>query len=775
MALSATPVLTACFVCLCAVALVAQAPAPPSKVSAKAPATTPEPAPQGYSFFADNFEREGSTIRLRGKVEIEHQSGVKFFADEAELNTDTDTLTARGNVVFSTADGRISADRLEFNTRTQTGTFFQASGILSLGPNADRIQFGNQDPDVYFYGDTVAKAGPKKYRITRGGFTTCVQPTPRWELTSGTLTLNLDDYALLKNTVLHVKGVPVFYLPLAYYPIQEDQRSTGFLMPTYGATTLRGQSLSNAFFWAISRSQDATFFHDWFTRTGQGYGSEYRFVTNPQSTGSLRLYRFDQKQAEYRQGNVTGTLPETKSFEVRANAVQSITQGLRARARVDYFSDVISSQLYNQNVYDASRRSRVIQGAMNGAWGPYNAGVAYDNSEVFSNERESFLYGATPRVTAGVAPTRLFGAPVYGSVAGEFANLPYRRQLDGVTIPTSDLGLTRFDMAPLVRMPISRWTFLTLNTSAAYRLTRYSESLNAMGIQIPEPFTRSYFDVRTDAVGPVFTKIWDASADSRAERYKHVVEPTFNYQQTTPIENYQVTPILSNSADFVVGGTARFTYGLTNRLLRRDRPREGAAGGAREFLSIGVQQTYYTEAEASRYDPSYASSLSRRVLTDLSPVALTVRYSPTLSTSASMRVEQDVSGGGLLSLSAAGSVYVGTHSATASLSRQRIDETQPASTFLNAGGSTTFMQGRMAGSYSLGWDISRNFVMSQTVSATYFAQCCGFGVEFQNFNYPQFNPTFPISADRRINFSFTLAGLGTFSNFFGAFGGNGTR
>ena len=28
-----------------------------------------------------------------------------------------------------------------------------------------------------------------------------------------------------------------------------------------------------------------------------------------------------------------------------------------------------------------------------------------------------------------------------------------------------------------------------------------------------------------------------------------------------------------------------------------------------------------------------------------------------------------------------------------------------------------------------------------------------------------------ISADRRINFAFVLAGLGTFSNFFGAFGG----
>ncbi len=210
--------------------------------------------------------------RWTGQAEFEY-GGVMFFADNIELHTDTHLLTATGNVVLSNAEGRISAERIEFNTQSRTGTFYQASGIISLGPNADRVQFGNQDPDVYFYGEVVSKIGEKKYRITRGGFTTCVQPTPRWELTAGTLTLNLQDYALLKNTVLRVKGVPVFYVPMAYYPMDENQRNTGFLLPSYGTSTLRGQAISNAFFWAINRSHDATLFHDWFTRTGQGYGS----------------------------------------------------------------------------------------------------------------------------------------------------------------------------------------------------------------------------------------------------------------------------------------------------------------------------------------------------------------------------------------------------------------------------------------------------------------------------------------------------------------------
>ena len=59
--------------------------------------------------------------------------------------------------------------------------------------------FGTQEPDAYFRGAELQKVGPKKYRIINGAFSTCVQPTPRWEISSGSFTVNLDDYALLQE------------------------------------------------------------------------------------------------------------------------------------------------------------------------------------------------------------------------------------------------------------------------------------------------------------------------------------------------------------------------------------------------------------------------------------------------------------------------------------------------------------------------------------------------------------------------------------------------
>ena len=71
-----------------------------------------------------------------------------------------------------------------FFTRAGTGTFYNASGLASLGEKADRSMFGALEPDVYFYGEILEKTGEDRYKITKGGFTTCVQPTPRWELVS---------------------------------------------------------------------------------------------------------------------------------------------------------------------------------------------------------------------------------------------------------------------------------------------------------------------------------------------------------------------------------------------------------------------------------------------------------------------------------------------------------------------------------------------------------------------------------------------------------------
>ena len=742
----------------------------PAQIAAPAPSTS---LPLGIADYSSwKFEQEGDHLHLIGQAAI-RGTQLQFFADEVDLYFTTNRIVASGNVVFTNADGRIAAERVEFNTATGIGTFYDASGIMSLGAKAgvsmgaNIAAFGGQDPDVYFYGQTLEKLGPRKYRITRGGFTTCVQPTPRWEVTSGSVVLNLDEYAVARNTLLRVKGVPMMYLPILYYPIQQDERATGFLLPTYGASTLRGQSLSNAFFWAINRSQDATFFHDWFTHTGMGEGSEYRYIAGLQSAGNVRAYRFVQHETDFTQSGQTTTLPAKISYEFTGAATQALGGSARGRMRLDYFSDVLTQQLYHQNVYLASRRSRLIEGSVSDVFGPLSATFLYQRNETFNSDTNSVLYGSTPRISAILAPQQLFGAPIYASLNSEYAYLPYRALTNGVA--TLDNSLSRVDVAPSLRVPLSRLTFLSVNTSAAHRMTYYSRSYDARGVAVPGSFLRDYTQLRTEVVGPTLTKIWDTPTSGYAERMKHVIEPAFTIDYTTPIDDYKQTPILTDTSDFIIGGTSRLTYGLTNRLLYRSKAIDGARGQTREFVTFGVQQTYYSNHESSRYDTAYASSSVNRIPVDLSPVALNVRVSPSARIDANSRLEYDVSGLGVAVWTLGTVMSAGQSSGSLQYSRRRFSRTSTPDTYFSGSTSLRSPNGHFTGTYALSWDITHSTVVSQNILATYMAQCCGLQVDFQNFNYPS-SSGFPIPADRRINFSFVLAGLGTFSNFFGAFG-----
>jgi hypothetical protein len=61
--------------------------------------------------------------------------------------------------------------------------------------------------------------------------------------------------------------------------------------------------------------------------------------------------------------------------------------------------------------------------------------------------------------------------------------------------------------------------------------------------------------------------------------------------------------------------------------------------------------------------------------------------------------------------------------------------------------------------------------LNQSIVAHYNTQCCGIAIEYQRFNFGTRQGQAGVPKDRRFNLSFTLAGIGTFSDLFGAFGG----
>jgi hypothetical protein len=513
-----------------------------------------------------------------------------------------------------------------------------------------------------------------------------------------------------------------------------------------------------------------TVFHDWFTKTGHGVGTEYRYVAGPGSEGQFRGYWLWQKAAEFDQpGGGTTVTPAGRSNQTNGSLTQVLPLGLRARARVEYFTDLQTQVLYNTNIYEASQRQRTIDGSVAGAWGSINATGTFQRRELFRDLINSTVTGYAPSVTANLSSKRLGTLPFYVSVASEASNIIYKDRLPEVE---RDLGLARFDTTPTFRAALSNWPFLNVNGSVAYRYTYYSESLNSLGVQVPISVSRRYLDLKADLVGPVFSRVFTPN-NAFADRLKHIIEPNFSIQRVTDFETLDQVATTTSAYDRIIPASTRLNYGLTNRVLVRKAPSDpnaaAIASAPRELLSVSLTQSYYTDSRSSLYDNNYQSTSynANAAASNFSPYALIARTSPTPFTNATVRLEFDQKDFALRGLSANGGSTYRAVQVTAGWSRR--STAAYTDNAINAATTLSLLDGRTGGSYILNWDIARAYIIQQRWTGFYSAQCCGISVEYQEFNVP--SSLLLVQRDRRFNLSFTLAGIGSFSNFFGAFGG----
>jgi LPS-assembly protein len=683
----------------------------------------------------------------------------QFFAEFVEIFLDRNQIVATGNVTVVSSSSRISAERMTFDTKARTGVFYEASGWASIAERVDRNMFGTQEPDARFRGREIHKVGPKKYRIVDGAFSTCVQPTPRWELVSGSAMLELDNYALLKNSVFRVKGVPLMYLPMFYYPIEEDDRSTGFLIPIYGRSTYRGQSWGFPFFWAINRSQDATFEYDWYSKAGHQVGGEYRYVLGPGANGQLTTSIFNEN------AQTTGATATEggRSYRIDGSMNQNLGGGLRAQARSDYFSRASTEQLYRQDVYRATQSTRTFGGSISGNWREYVLTAILNRTDVFYPDGSITADGGLPRINFSRGERRIGRSPIYFGVGSEFTTLVRSSEKNDVTI--RDQGLTRLDVSPTVRLPFTRWPFLTVNSTVGWRGTYWTESLNTSGAQVPESLRRQLFDFNARITGPVLSRIFQDAANPDGRKIKHVIEPSFTIQRVTPFDGFDEIVKLDN-IDYIVGNVTRFGYGVTNRVYSKKTV-------PREVLNVGVHQSYYTDEKAAQVDQQYQNSHNRRRPSKFTPLALTARTSPTDKVQGDFRTEWDPTARTFLSFAGTGIVSATHVQASAGWSQQRnvpVELDLPTTTtthYLNASVNLRTANNRLGGTYSFNYDLLRDNFLQQRYFGYYNAQCCGVLLEYQMWNFAAAR----VAQDRRFNISFTLAGIGTFSNLLGAFGG----
>jgi lipopolysaccharide assembly outer membrane protein LptD (OstA) len=745
-------------------------------------------------------------LALVGSAEV-IRGDTSLYADEIDFFRDENRAVATGNVLLTQGANRIAADSADFDIKANVGIFYHAYGIATIQPPKRPAAAAapgtfvaptltGQENDVYFFGDVIEKIGPKKYKITNGGFTTCLQPTPRWNLNAKTIVVHMNHYTLLEQAVLKVKGVPLLYLPVMYYPTKEDNRATGFLIPTYGSSSLLGQSIHNAFFWAIDRSQDLTIQDELFSKVGQGIGTEYRYNDGPGSTGDIRAFMLMPNANAV----ATSGIPDENSFDISGSASQTLPAHMRANMSVNYFSSLTTHEIFNVNIYDASANQRQYTGNLVGAWQGYSLNATLNHSEYFYDPTDSTVSGSTPVINLARNERPLFSdSQLYLAVSGQYAHL--QNEIKTGADPAADQpaednnrGVDRLDFSPQIRYPFKKWQWFTVNSSVMWRDTFYSRSLDPAGLTNPscaptlscqstdgvvsQSLNRQYTIVQAQITGPVFSRVFDTPGNGYAEKFKHTVEPVFTVSRTTniPDDLSPGTPtsrIIQNDAtDYVTGGTTNVVYGLNNHFYAKRKI--GQVSQTFEIFTVSLAQTYYTNSSAPQFDTSYQTSTATTAPSHFSPVKLDVRAQPNTSATGTLHAEFDSRGDTLTELSANGGYnWIKIMQTQVGWTKQyNLDATglrgPLATNSVNISASAQTSDNRFGGRYTLFYDILNSAAQSQLFSGFYNAQCCGLAVSYST------RPIIGVSgqtSNSTFFVSVTLAGLGSVSPLGGGMSG----
>lgn len=568
------------------------------------------PGLEGWSPRYDEalLEAETGALVFTGYVDIENSvQQVRLQADRVRIDPETLIFQATGNVTFQHQDLLIRGREMTGDLDDGTGEILDAQGI---GPD-----------DIYFRGERIIQLEPGKYRIERGVVSPCAQALPIWEFSARTITLEPDDHATMILPLFKVKSIPLLALPALYYPIDEDGRSTGFLLPGIGTSTNRGFMVSESFFWAIHRSADATFTVENYSKAGLGVGAEFRHALAAGAQGRVRVYRLEGTRLTADE-LAAGAVSVPQGWTVDASHQQPLPGRFRLAANANFFTSQEFVQGFEDNFNRFLRRTSSAGAFLTRTWDAYNLNIVGDSERTFFG-RDSVLRQRLPEVEFRVRSKPLVG-PMYFDFQGSAARLIREEQDDGAVVGGA---YSRLDAFPELSVNFTRLPWLTFSPFAAWRSTYYSHRVEQQVFE-PDPVLRHNYATGIQVVGPSFFRIFDTPTSSYSPRYKHVIQPRIVWSRSEELD-FEGRIIGFDEIDRFGRDSNRMTVSLTSRLLSKRFPSPNSEQrSVWETFSVEIAREFDLDPPADQEFPTLPL-----------PYRITSRFTPTRGVNFSGGVE----------------------------------------------------------------------------------------------------------------------------------------
>jgi LPS-assembly protein len=521
-------------------------------------------------------EKDGDVYKLHGNAEIHYRNYV-LRADEVTYDSDSGEATASGHFTLDGGpnDDHIKASRANYNLTAETGRFYDVTATTGLRFRGGRAVLTSTAPFA-FTGKVVEKNSSDHYLVFDGTITTCELPRPMWQFQSHKVVVDVGGNAQIFHSTFWLHGFPVLYLPYATHPVNREARQTGFLIPTAGRSSTKGNMIGDSFYWDINRSMDATIGAEYLSKRGWLQRGEYRARPSDTSFVDLNYFGVIDRGIQVNIGDivdpVTGLLEPQYALlreggqEVRL-AAEANFHGYRAVSNIDYLSSFLFRLAFNESFTQAVNSeiksqvfiSKAVDGfSLSGMVERYqNFFQTIDSKGALSNPPsfDAVRVLHTPSVDASSVDRMLGHSPFYWSFDASLSGLS--RSEPG--FHTSNL-LGRFDLNPEISVPL-QFHGWSLRPALTLHETYYTERLTN-GIAVKDPTNRQALEGTVEIRPPVLEKIFDKEFLGR--KWKHVIEPRVTYRLVTGVNDFG--NVLRFDDRDILSNTHEVEYGFVTRL-----------------------------------------------------------------------------------------------------------------------------------------------------------------------------------------------------------------
>ncbi len=235
------------------------------------------------SDMLERFEEEQKIIAT-GNVQVD-EPNYKLRANKVIYYETKNEIEAYGDLYYEDEEMTAWAEEGKFNEDKKTGTLKNAL-----------VHIKRQD--IWIKAQEIERLSEIKYKAKNATFSTC-EPEPDksqpWCFTGQLIDFVVDDTFFSKHTTFRVKNIPLLYSPVFWGP--GGKKKSGFLPFKIGNSNTRGFSFSPAYYLVIDSNKDATFYLDYFSKTGTGKGIEYRYM-DFDARGMWYAYHIKDKELE---------------------------------------------------------------------------------------------------------------------------------------------------------------------------------------------------------------------------------------------------------------------------------------------------------------------------------------------------------------------------------------------------------------------------------------------------------------------------------------------